>query len=169
MRPRTITLLLVLSMLSLPLVAYGYQTAVLDQPVFAQADDTGDDAPATQVRKRLQIHDPENPIDDPLMTRQRIHAASATCAADDTCDQATHRRMQGQERSGAMSGTTVRTQSQQRLQIHDPENPIDDPLMTQQRLQQHAARPGAAGPGRGMLGGNTEAGTGTCTGECPND
>ena len=173
MRPRTITLLLVLSMLALPVAAYGYQTAVLDEPVFAAADDDVTPvAEATRVRQRLQVHDPENPIDDPAMTQQRLHATTAQGTPGGNYDQATHQQTQDRDQPGAMSGTAEQAQQQQRLQVHDPENPIDDPLMTQQRLQAHDGQAGQGhgaqhGAGRGMLGAN--AGTCDGTGDCPND
>ena len=71
------------------------------------------------------------------------------------------------ELTNRMSGTTIRAQQQQRLQMHDPDDPIDDPLMTQQRVRQHAAD-GIGGHGPGMLG-RGEGNNDSCPRDCPND
>jgi hypothetical protein len=167
MRPRTITLLLVLMMLALPLAAYGYQTAVLDEPVLVAAEEDAPATATTPIRQRLQVHDPDDPIDDPLMTQRRLHATTTSGTPGGNYDQAIHQRTQDCDRAGAMSGTTIRAQQQQRLQMHDPDNPIDDPLMTQQRVRQHAAD-GTGGHGPGMLG-RGEGNNDSCPRDCPND
>ncbi|NND84481.1 MAG: hypothetical protein HKN46_04970 [Acidimicrobiia bacterium] len=155
MRPRTITIILVLSMLALPVAAYGYQTVVLDEPMFGE--DAEPTVTATQVRQRLQVHDPDNPIDEPVMRQQRLHATDDPMGNYDTAE---HQRLQDRDQEGAMAGNTQQARQQQRLQVHDPDTALDEPVQRQQRSQLHTS-----GSGRGMLG-HDEA---TCTGDCPND